>query len=34
MAARATFKLGIWFDHWANIGDSYIHSFGVIGQGS
>ena len=34
MATQATFKLGIWFDNWANIGDSYIHSFGVIGQGS
>jgi tryptophan halogenase len=34
VATQATFKLGIWFDHWANIGDSYIHSFGVIGQGS
>jgi tryptophan 7-halogenase len=33
-ATQATFKLGIYFDHWANIGDSYIHSFGVIGQGS
>ena len=33
-ATQATFKLGIWFDNWANIGDSYIHSFGVIGQGS
>ena len=33
-ATQATFKLGIWFDDWANIGDSYIHSFGVIGQGS
>src|SRR6476659_3393536 len=33
-ATQATFKLGIWFDDWANVGDSYIHSFGVIGQGS
>jgi tryptophan halogenase len=33
-ATQATFKLGIWFDDWANIGDKYIHSFGVIGQGS
>jgi tryptophan halogenase len=34
VATRATFKLGIWFDDWAQPGDSYIHSFGVIGQGS
>ena len=34
VATQATFKLGIWFDNWANIGDSYIHSFGVIGTGS
>jgi tryptophan halogenase len=33
-ATQATFKLGIYFDNWANQGDSYIHSFGVIGQGS
>jgi tryptophan halogenase len=34
VATQATFKLGIWFDDWASIGDKYIHSFGVIGQGS
>jgi tryptophan halogenase len=33
-ATQATFKLGIHFDNWANVGDSYIHSFGVIGQGT
>ena len=33
-ATQATFKLGIYFDDWANVGDSYIHSFGVIGQSS
>ncbi len=29
---RATFKLGILFDNWGEIGDRYIHSFGVIGK--
>jgi tryptophan 7-halogenase len=33
-ATQATFKLGIFFEDWAHIGDSYIHSFGTIGQGS
>ncbi|HCB08654.1 MAG TPA: tryptophan halogenase, partial [Alteromonas sp.] len=33
-ATNATFKLGIQFDNWANEGDSYIHSFGEIGQRS
>jgi len=31
-ATQATFKLGITFDNWGARGDSYIHSFGVIGQ--
>lgn len=31
---QATFKLGIQFDNWGNKGDSYIHSFGEIGQRS
>ena len=31
---QATFKLGIVLENWANIGDSYIHSFGDIGQSS
>ncbi len=28
----ATFKVGIWFEHWARIGDQYIHPFGRHGQ--
>jgi tryptophan halogenase len=28
----ATFKLGIWFENWANIGDTYIHPFGRHGK--
>jgi len=31
---KATIKLGIKFDHWNNIGDSYLHSFGVPGRSS
>jgi tryptophan halogenase len=31
-ACAATFKLGIWFENWANIGDTYIHPFGRYGQ--
>ncbi|NVK55420.1 MAG: tryptophan 7-halogenase [Alteromonadaceae bacterium] len=33
-ATQATFKLGIQFNNWANKGDSYLHSFGEIGQRS
>ncbi len=33
-ATQATFKLGIVFDNWGDAGDSYIHSFGEIGQRS
>lgn len=33
-ATQATFKLGIMFDNWGKEGDSYIHSFGEIGQRS
>jgi tryptophan halogenase len=29
---QGTFKLGIQFNDWLNIGASYIHGFGVIGQ--
>ena len=31
---QATFKLGIQFEHWRNGKDTYIHSFGEIGQRS
>ncbi len=31
-ATNATFKLGIQFENWKNIGDKYIHSFGVTGK--
>ena len=27
----ATFKVGIWFENWARIGDQYIHPFGRFG---
>jgi tryptophan halogenase len=29
---QGTFKLGIQFNDWARIGDSYIHGFGAIGR--
>src|SRR5690348_3456254 len=32
-ATRATFKLGIEFQHWGRVGDSYIHPFGTFGTG-
>lgn len=29
---KGTFKLGIQFNDWGRIGDSYIHGFGIIGR--
>lgn len=31
-ATNATFKLGIQFENWRQIGDKYLHSFGVTGK--
>ncbi|MBU2883953.1 tryptophan 7-halogenase [Psychrosphaera sp. B3R10] len=31
-ATQATFKLGISFENWGQIGDKYIHSFGITGK--
>jgi tryptophan 7-halogenase len=31
-ATQATFKLGIQFDDWRKVGDSYFHSFGSTGK--
>lgn len=31
-ATQATFKLGIQFNNWGALGDSYIHGFGKLGQ--
>jgi tryptophan halogenase len=31
---QATFKLGIAFNNWGGIGESYIHSFGETGKGT
>jgi len=31
---RATFKLGIRFENWGRIGDSYVHPFGIFGRGT
>jgi tryptophan halogenase len=33
-ATRATFKVGIEFNDWGAIGDSYIHPFGTFGYGA
>ncbi|MGM9484761.1 DUF6445 family protein [Roseateles sp. NT4] len=32
-ATQATFKLGIQFDNWRNVGEHYFHSFGKTGKG-
>ncbi|MBT9492723.1 MAG: tryptophan 7-halogenase [Paucibacter sp.] len=31
-ATQATFKLGIQFENWRNVGEHYIHSFGLTGK--
>jgi hypothetical protein len=31
-ATQATFKLGISFENWRNVGENYIHSFGKTGK--
>ncbi|WP_374565529.1 tryptophan halogenase family protein [Ideonella sp.] len=31
-ATSATFKLGISFENWRNVGEDYIHSFGLTGK--
>jgi tryptophan halogenase len=31
-ATNATFKLGIMFDDWKDVGESYFHSFGLTGK--
>jgi tryptophan halogenase len=31
-SCQATFKLGIEFKNWGQVGDSYIHSFGETGK--
>ena len=31
-AVQGTFKLGISFENWKNVGEEYIHSFGFTGQ--
>lgn len=31
-ATQATFKLGINFEHWKDVGESYFHSFGTTGK--
>ena len=33
-ATSATFKLGIAFENWGQVGDRYVHSFGEVGHGT
>lgn len=33
-ATRASFKLGIAFENWGQVGERYIHSFGKVGRSS
>ena len=33
-AVQGTFKLGIFFENWRNLGENYFHSFGSVGQES
>jgi tryptophan 7-halogenase len=32
-STKGTFKLGIQFNDWRRVGDSYVHGFGTIGRG-
>jgi tryptophan halogenase len=32
-ATNATFKLGISFENWRDVGKDYLHSFGFLGKG-
>jgi tryptophan halogenase len=31
-ATQGTFKLGIGFENWRNLGENYVHSFGITGK--